>query len=97
MTPHDLRHTYASWLVQDGVSIQAVRALLGHASVATTERYAHLANAEWDKVRAVLGLTPENPALGHAEPEITPYLPHENDTAAGAEIIDLFSRRRSAG
>ncbi|WP_342743168.1 tyrosine-type recombinase/integrase [Saccharopolyspora shandongensis] len=94
VTPHDLRHTYASWLVQDGVSIKTLSVLLGHASVATTERYAHLADTQWDQVRAVLGQPPE---ISKSEPEPAPYLLHENDTAAGAEIIDLFSRRRSAG
>ncbi|MFI0465347.1 tyrosine-type recombinase/integrase [Saccharopolyspora sp. 5N102] len=97
VTPHDLRHTYASWLVQDRVSIKALSVLLGHASVATTERYAHLADTQWDQVRAVLGQAPEISKSQHADPEPAPYLPHENDSAAGAEIIDLFSRRRSAG
>lgn len=36
---HDLRHTFASWLVQDHVSIYDVKDLLGHAKVATTERF----------------------------------------------------------
>jgi integrase len=40
---HDLRHTYASWLVQAGAPMMAIRDLLGHASLATTSRYAHLA------------------------------------------------------
>ena len=40
---HDAtRHTFASWLVQGGVGIYDVAHLLGHASVKTTQRYAHL-------------------------------------------------------
>jgi integrase len=40
---HDLRHTFASWLVQDGVPIERVSKLLGHKSLTMTMRYAHLA------------------------------------------------------
>jgi site-specific recombinase XerD len=40
---HTLRHTFASWLVQNGVPLITVGRLLGHSTTAMTERYSHLA------------------------------------------------------
>ena len=38
---HDLRHTFATRLVQNGVDIYKVKALLGHKTITMTMRYAH--------------------------------------------------------
>ncbi len=43
---HTLRHTGASWLVQDGVSVYAVQKLLGHSSIQVTMMYSHLVTSE---------------------------------------------------
>ena len=51
---HDLRHTCASLAVSEGVSLEALRDLLGHSSVTVTERYAHLAPAKVREAVAVL-------------------------------------------
>lgn len=56
---HDLRHTHATWLRQAGAALEIVQRSLGHKSIKTTQRYAHVADSE---MRAALqGL----PSLNH--------------------------------
>jgi integrase len=40
---HDLRHTFASWAIQQRATLYEVKELLGHSSLTMVKRYAHLA------------------------------------------------------
>jgi len=54
ITFHTLRHTFASWLAMQGAPILTIKELLGHQSLAMTERYSHLSPDQ--KKEAVNGI-----------------------------------------
>ncbi len=61
ITLHTLRHTVGSWLAIEAVPLRAIRKLMGHRSITTTERYAHLSGENLGTaVERIEGLLPKS-------------------------------------
>ena len=54
VTPHMLRHSFATTLLENGTSLRHIQKLLGHNSIKTTEIYTHVATKSFAKIQSPL-------------------------------------------
>lgn len=81
VTPHMLRHTVATLLLRNGVDIRVVQEFLGHASIATTQRYTHVSKEHMVRV-----LRKRHPSLSL-----------RSKSYKGRSVVDILSSFSSSG
>lgn len=70
-TIHSLRHTYASWLRQRGIGLDELPPLLGHTTMAMSNRYKHVPDEE--RIARVHAAFSKVGSLGHTDGTLTAH------------------------